>query len=97
MSGQQDGKGGRPRKYRTKEESKAAAAALRKASRLRNKLLREAASSNAIVDIQLDQLSLIQQAGPEGSGHITDLDYGIQTDGLDIPADEDQRVVEVTI
>lgn len=91
-------KGGRPRKYHTTEELKAAASTHQKSSRQRRKAQQQAASSSDGLQVQFDAYSILQQAGPEGNGQITAADRGIQAEGLDIPADEEQQdLLEVAI
>lgn len=90
-------KGGRPRKYRDADEARAAINASNRASRRRQQQARQSAD-HAGLQVQFDPLSILQQAGPEGDGQITAADRGIQAEGLDIPADEEQRdILEVAI
>lgn len=90
-------KGGRPRKYRNTDEVRAAINASNQASRRRRRQAQQLAGSTGL-QIQFDPRSILEQAGPEGSGQITALDHGIQADGLDIPNDEEQQeILQVAI
>jgi hypothetical protein len=84
-------KGGRPRKYENADEAKAAAVSRKKMARQKRRAEIPFAMESSGLSIQLDPFSILNQAGPEGEGHITAAAQGIQADGLDIPTDQEQE------
>jgi hypothetical protein len=102
---------GRPPKFATDEERKAARQeSLRVAQQKFQQQARQQKTSHSLHDtghgnvgrqglqIQFDPRAILWQAGPEGDGQVTMPDHGIQAEGLDVPVDEEQlQLLEVTI
>ena len=63
------GKAGRPKKYHTEEDCRAAASGYKKGSRRRRQ--EQQAAGDNILQIQFDPHSILQQPGPGESGQIT--------------------------
>jgi hypothetical protein len=89
---------GRPRKHQTTEEAKEAANAANRASRQRRKAQQPSQAASSGLAIEFDPRSLLRQGGFEGNTQITELDHGIQADGLNIPVEEERlQLLEVAI
>lgn len=84
-------KGGRPPKYNSEQERKAAKNASRLKSYHNHRQQAQQPQGSEALLVQFDARSILRRAGPEGSAEITALDRGIQAEGLDIPADEEQQ------
>lgn len=94
-------KAGRPAKYRTEEERKLA----RRASNQRlyqrrhqQALQRQQPATLESLQVQLDPLSVLERAGPEGNRQITAADQEIQVDEGNKPVDEvQQELLQVVV
>lgn len=84
-------KAGRPKKYLTDEDRKAAHAAASRRSYAQRQQASQGGPSvhrSGSLDIRPDPYSLLLQAGPEGAGQFTSTSHGIQSDGLVVPTDQ---------
>jgi hypothetical protein len=87
---------GRPKKYQTDEERKAARAAASRrfyAQRQQESRGHPPAQSSRSLEFRPDPYTILRQAGPEGFGQITNPSLGIQTDGLNVPTDPQPAVL----
>jgi hypothetical protein len=90
-------KGGRPKKLHTAEEKREAANAASRESRRRKRQAQQVGGHSGF-QIQLDPLSILQQAGPKGGKRITAPDQEIQAEGFGNPSNkEQQQRLEVVI
>ena len=90
-------KGGRPKKLHTAEEKREAANAASRESRRRKRQAQQVGGHSGF-QIQLDPLSILQQAGPKEDGptavpdqQITAPDQGIPAAGFSDPSEEEQK------
>ena len=84
-------KGGRPKKLYTAEEKREAANAASRESRRRKRQAQQVGGHTGF-EIQLDPLSILQQAGPKGGERITVPNQEIQAEGF--LAEEDNEVAD---
>lgn len=84
-------KGGRPPKYNSEQERKAAKNASRlKSYHNRRQQVQQPQGSGALL-VQFDARSIPQRAGLEGSAEMTAPNQGIQAEELNIATDEEQQ------